>query len=206
MVVIKMKKGEKIAFGKYVWRILDVDEDRVLIITEDIIEKRSYHHKYEEITWEACSLRSYLNSEFLDQFSADEKARILLTTIQNQDNQWYGTDAGVATYDYIFLLDIEEVVCKYFGDSRHHLQNRRPSEKYWFGKKDENNSKRIARHKGEDWGSWWWLRTPGKNNKDAVYVHGDGNVGINGNSVFFRRFGPERDGGIRPALWLKHVD
>lgn len=91
-----------------------------------------------------------------------------MTTIQNQDNQWYSTAGGVATDDYIFLLDIEEVVCKYFGDSNHHLQNRQPSEKYWFGKKDENNANRAAKQTGEDWGNWWWLRSPGKNNKDAL--------------------------------------
>ena len=30
---------------------------------------------------------------------------------------------------------------------------------------------------------WWWLRSPGRLNVKAVYVHGDGNIGIQGNNV-----------------------
>lgn len=37
-----MQIGNKIVFEKYIWRILDLENDAALIITEDIIEKRSY--------------------------------------------------------------------------------------------------------------------------------------------------------------------
>jgi hypothetical protein len=38
----------------------------------------------------------------------------------------------------------------------------------------------------------------------AVYVHGDGNIGIQGNNIFKGNIADGKClGGIRPALWLK---
>ena len=67
---------------------------RALIITEYIIEQRSYNSDYVGITWENCSLRKYLNGEFYENFSMDDKARIISVLNKNFDNQWYGTDGG----------------------------------------------------------------------------------------------------------------
>ena len=46
-----------ISFGGYNWRILDVKDNMALLLTEYIIEQRSYHSAYEEITWADCALR-----------------------------------------------------------------------------------------------------------------------------------------------------
>lgn len=171
-------------------------------ITEDIIEKRPYHDTYQDITWAECGMRKYLNGDFYNRFNQADQSRILCVTNKNVDNPWYGTDGGEDTQDRVFLLDIEDVVCRYFGDSSEHLLNRSKTQKYWFHIKDDHNVNRIAKFKGQDY--WWWLRSPGRISRVAAYIHGNpgGCVGINGNSVFFRRFGPERDGGVRPALWL----
>ena len=197
-----MQIGDNLAFGGYDWRVLDIKDNATLIITEEIIEKRPYHHVYSDTTWAECELRKYLNGEFYDRFSVNDQARIMKVTNKNPNNPWYGTKGGEDTQDNIFLLTIEDAVCKYFGDSSALLQNR-GNRKYWFGRKDENNIKRKATFDG--YPSWWWLRSPGRINRAAVYIHGDpvGCVGINGNSVLARHFGPERQGGVRPALWLK---
>ncbi len=198
-----MQAGDKIEFGRYQWRVLHIQNNTALIITEDIVEQRPYHNTYKDITWAECDLRKYLNGDFYNQFNEADQSRILLVTNKNLDNPWFGTFGGEDTQDRIFLLDIEDVVCRYFGDSSEILQNRRKNQNYWFNTKDENNFKRIATFKGHNY--WWWLRSPGRISRVAAYIHGapDGFVGINGNSVFFRSFGPERDGGVRPALWLK---
>ncbi|GAA0751158.1 DUF6273 domain-containing protein [Clostridium sartagoforme] len=183
--------------------MLYIEDNAALIITEDIIEQRPYHDDYKDIKWAECGLRKYLNGEFYDKFNDTDKSRIIEVTNKNLDNPWYGTKGGDDTKDSIFLLGIEDVVCRYFGDSSKKLQNRSKKQNYWFQRKDENNNKRIAKFMDYDY--WWWLRSPGRINRVAAYVHGNpgGCVGINGNSVFFRSFGAERDGGVRPALWLK---
>ncbi len=198
-----IKMDSILSFGGYNWRVLDIQDNVALLITEDIIEQRAYHDAYKDITWADCSLRKYLNGEFYDKFSEADKSRIMPVLNKNLDNQWYGSKGGVDTKDSIFLLSVEEV-CKYFGDSRSKLYNRGKNQRYWFERKDENNNKRIARFEGETWGSWWWLRSPGRVSVKAVYIHGDGNIGIQGNNILKGNISDGKcTGGVRPALWLK---
>ncbi|WP_070000996.1 DUF6273 domain-containing protein [Cellulosilyticum sp. I15G10I2] len=197
-----MQVGDKISFGCYDWRVLDIQNDVALIITECIIEQRAYHDAYKDITWADCSLRKYLNGEFYNKFNATDKARIIPVSNKNPDNQWYGSKGGEDTQDKIFLLSIEEAVCQYFGDSSSKLLNPGKNQRYWFERKDQNNSKRIAMYKSGM--RWWWLRSPGRVNIKAVYVHGDGNIGIQGNNILKGNISEVMyRGGVRPALWLK---
>ena len=200
-----MQAGDKILFGNYEWRVLEVQNNTALIITEYIIQQRAYHNAYKDITWADCSLRKYLNSEFYDRFTAAEKSRIIPVLNKNPDNQWYGTKGGRDTQDSIFLLSIEETVCRYFGDSSSKLYSPGKNQRYWFERKDKNNSKRIARLEKRKEGSWWWwLRSPGRVSIKAVYIHGDGNIGIQGNNILKGNISDgECKGGLRPALWLK---
>ncbi len=175
-----LRKMQKIVFSGYEWRILDIQDDKALIITEDIIEQRPYHNAYNDITWADCALRKYLNDEFYDKFNETD------------------------TQDNIFLLSLEEV-CKYFGDSLSKLHNPGKNQRYWFERKDENNCKRLARLQGKEWCWWWWLRSPGRVNVKAVYIFGtDGNIGIQGNNILKGNISDGKcTGGVRPALWLR---
>jgi len=134
-----MQIGDKINFNKFKWLVLDIKDGKALIITEGIIEHRRYHDAYKEITWAECSLRKYLNGEFYDRFSAADQSRIIPAINKNHDNQWYGTKGGEDTKDKIFLLSLEEVSCKYFGDSSSKLYSPRKNQRYWYERKDENN-------------------------------------------------------------------
>ena len=196
--------GAIIPFGNYHWRVLDRQGDAVLLMTEHIIEQRPYHDAYQDVTWENCALRKYLNDTFYHTFTADEQSRIIPTLNKNLDNQWYGTAGGASTQDNIFLLSIEEVVCRYFGDSSEKLYQPRKNQRYWFERKDVNNSKRVAGIKGYDGLCWWWLRSPGRVILISSYVHEDGNIGIQGNNVLKGNIADGWcTGGVRPALWLK---
>lgn len=191
-------------FGEYEWRVLDIQNSAALIITENIVEWLPYHDKYINITWSDCALRKYLNGEFYDKFTETDKSKIISVTNKNLKNQWYGTNGGEDTQDKIFLLSVEETACKYFGDSSQILQNPGNQKyKYWFNRKDENNSRRIAKRPHESWNTWWWLRSPGRDGVKAVYIHGDGNIGIQGNNIHKGNIGEGGyGGGVRPALWL----
>jgi Family of unknown function (DUF6273) len=202
-----MNIGDKIIFGGYEWRILDIKQDNVLILTEEIIELRDYHNKPVDITWKDCELRKYLNGEFYDKFSVIDRGKIIETTNVNPGNLWYGADGGEVTRDKIFILSIDDVVRTYFGDSSRLLDYPGKNQRYWFQRKDENNIKRRTVFFNSSW--WWWVRTPGKNNRVAVYIHGDGNIGIQGNGVSKRntnvihKLANDNRGGVRPALWIK---
>ncbi|HMM00669.1 MAG TPA: DUF6273 domain-containing protein [Bacilli bacterium] len=202
-----MEIGEKITFGKYLWRILDIKPGKLLIITDEIIEQRNYHAQKTDIDWEHSSIRNYLNNDFLSQFSSVEQSKIISVVNKNRANNWYHTHAGNDTLDHIFLLSLEEVTKYYFGDSSVLLDNPKPKQRYWFERKDVNNHLRRATYLNYIW--WWWTRTPGKNQRVSVYIHGDGNIGIQGNGICnpsFNTLHPitkSNKGGLRPALWLK---
>ena len=126
-----VKIGDNIKFGEYNWRVLDVQGDRAFIITETVIDDRKYHdEKNVSVTWEICSLRSYLNGEFYDSFV--EKDRIIPHNNTNPDNLWYGTKGGNDTIDKIFLLSLLEVD-KYFGNSGDYSAKRNRCDLFYAG-------------------------------------------------------------------------
>ena len=200
-----MKTGDTITFGGHDWMVLTAQGDRALIITRHIIEQRPYHDAYVGTTWADCALRKYLNGDLYDGFNAADRSRIIAVTNKNPANEWYGTAGGADTSDRIFLLSMEEAVCRYFGDSSSKLYNPKKNQRYWFERKDENNFRRIAMledNTRQVW--WWWTRTPGRVGVKAVYIHGDGNIGIQGNNILKGNVADGRcTGGVRPALWLK---
>ncbi|MDR1135438.1 MAG: DUF6273 domain-containing protein [Clostridiales Family XIII bacterium] len=201
----EIRQGERrnINFGGYKWRVLKIRNDRALLLTEGIIDRRTYNAKQAPVTWESCTLRQYLNGEFFREFNSHEQAVILETRHSNPNNQWYGTRGGNDTADKVFLLSIDEVV-KYFGDSGD-LANHKGW--YWENDKialndgkgyiinDEYNSERALKYRNGVW-AWWWLRSPGYCGGLTVYVRSDGSLNLDGRGVDFK------GGGVRPAIWL----
>ena len=202
-------------FGNLVWKVLDMQDNRALLITEDIVEKRTYHTEYTDITWKDCELRAYLNGigkhtgeGFIERFSQLEKEKIVPVTNSNKDNQWYGAKGGEDTKDMIFLLSLEEVV-RYFGDSGQ-LENK----PYSFLIDDQYNNNRQAKFINSDSWGWWWLRSPGLGKHDVARVNIHGHVSVSGvyvcggtvgtnNGVFFNGcYHQKTFAGVRPALWL----
>jgi len=112
------KIGSIITFGGYEWRVLDLQHDYALVITENIIEVPYLYIPDVELnlTWEVSFMREYLNGDFLGRFSMEDRARILETTVINNNNPWFDTSGGNDTVDKVFFLSLEEVI-QYFGDS-----------------------------------------------------------------------------------------
>lgn len=99
------KEDYGLVIGGYSWYILGFENDKLLLITENIIRKMPYHNKKNfKPTWETCSLRKYLNTKFYESFNDDEKAIICTTELGN------------SIFDKIFLLSIDEFK-KYFRHS-----------------------------------------------------------------------------------------
>jgi len=187
------KAGDIIKFGGQNWRVLDIQDDHALIITENvkIIGRGHYHHTLLGITWVNSSMRIYLNNEYLNNFSAEERSRIRETYIANNNNPWFGTSGGGGTMDRVFLLSAEEAV-RYFGDSGQ-LQSR-PQGMTWIT--DMYDSARIGRDE-EGNRAFWWLRTPGAMPHLASAIDATGVIWLYGTGVSNRPLG------ARPALWLK---
>jgi hypothetical protein len=193
------EEGNFVEFGEFIWRVLEVRDDKAFLLSEFVIDYRAYHGEPQEqrkvmdlvTTWAQCDLRAYLNGEFLESFSEEDRARIVETHNENQDNQWFGASGGEDSDDYIFLLSLEEVM-KYFGDSG--LLENRPERRYALDDQ-YNTARRAFNYEGRM--ATWWLRSPGSERHEAVNVEYDGTIYMGGHDVNYTTFG------VRPAMWVE---
>ena len=87
-----------------------MQNDKALLLCDKVLEIRPYHKDFIDITWEQCTLRQFLNSDFFNLFNLADRSRIVKSTVSNAKNPKYGTDGGVDTFDYVFLLSVGEVI------------------------------------------------------------------------------------------------
>lgn len=108
----KYNEHEILKFGEYYWIVLKIynQENQALLLMKDILsEKMKYNMRWEDTSWEKCSLRQYLNTVFYNSFNSEERNRIVSSTISNLPNKKYNTSGGNDTSDKIFLLSTDEV-------------------------------------------------------------------------------------------------
>ena len=189
--------GDYIKFGAYEqdnvdngkeiieWLVLDMCEDKALIISKYAIDCQPYNNKYTDVTWGTCSLRKWLNNEFCNlAFSAQEKELIYTTTMTLNNNPISSTSVENPKQDKVFLLSILEFN-KYFNSSagRQCCPTAYATAKGVY----------VANPNGN---CLWWLRSPGKNKSQAASVYSSGSLyegGYEVNSSYL---------GIRPTMWI----
>lgn len=168
------------------WIVADKKEGQILLVAADGLYGNYYQQEYKASSWEDSSIRSLLNDEFLYMgFSKKERKLIVNSEIMTEKNSQYGTEGGNITYDKIFLLSAEEAG-KYFNDAE---SSKITPTAYAFRFGINYNSNKE--------GSWWWLRTMGKENNMAAVVSQDGEINLEGELVSVA------SGAVRPAIWVK---
>ena len=207
---VPFKVGDVIAFGRYPqsasggdstpieWIVLDIDDGRALLLSRYGLDEKPYNTEYVDITWEQCSLRKWLNGEFLNEaFSAHEQAKIAETRISNPNNSAFGTAGGNATADRVFLLSIGEAN-RYFKTDDDRTAKPTP-----YAAKNGAYVVTAEAIREYDWleqehegNCTWWLRSPGGDRGLAAAVDDDGTVYDYGRIVNQDIFA------VRPAFWL----
>ena len=188
----KLATGQKnIRFGSFTWEVLDVQEDKALLITEDVIDQISFNDAQRSIDWSGSDVRHYLNNKFLNQnFSDEDAAKIVEVMNRTYENEWFGTSGGGDTLDKFFLLSIDDVV-RYYGDSGMLTSG---SSEGGTSISDEFDQARIAQYEGKD--TTWWLRSPGDHAKSAAVITSEGVIEVGGYEV-------QEQHGLRPAVCVK---
>ena len=186
--------GDIVRLGGVDWRVIFLADERKLVISEHVLERRAYHSPGGIVTWADSTLRAHLNGQFLDGFSEAERGRILETSIGTANNPWFGSSGGEATLDRVFILSLEETVM-IFGDSEQ-LWNRHHHGNVGGIISDQYNGARIATEPDGTVRFSVWLRSPGYNNSFAAYIGSSGGISVVGYGVNFA------NGGVRPAMWL----
>ena len=173
------------------WIVLEVRNGKALLISKFALDTKPYNDRNKEVTWETCSLRSWLNSDFLKSaFTDSQQGAILLTNVDNsaaQGNREFSTDGGNNTSDYVFLLSYREAN-QYFPTEDDRVCA--PTDYAVAGGAWQSESFRAY----DRLTGIWWLRSPGSDLSwasdiftygrfDTIYVFAD-------------------DVTVRPAIWV----
>ena len=192
-------KGNTVSFGSYEqdndlenglepieWIVLDVQPGKSLLISKYGLDCQPYNTKKHDITWEWCSLRSWLNGAFLSKaFSAEEQKTILKTSVDNCESTGNSAEnkvGGNSTSDRVFVLSHLEKA-KYFALNEESICNATEFAKAQGAYTDSNEN------------GWWWLRIIGSPRYFAPTVNSDGALGYPSNVN-------RGDVTVRPALWI----
>ncbi|SCW48106.1 hypothetical protein SAMN02910456_01315 [Ruminococcaceae bacterium YRB3002] len=159
------------------WRVLKVEEDTLLLMSDRILDSVPYNDDYIDCPWEDSYIREWLNGKgdsFINNAFAEEERQILITSdVQNADNYYFGTGCGADTKDSVFLLSEEEVFSSY------------KAEIYGFQPSDATGDmgrRLIPTDYAASRGTWvsssddtpgigfWFLRTNGYTQDNVVYV------------------------------------
>lgn len=193
----RAEQGSVVIFGKYEqdnntndytenieWLVLVKDESRLLLVSRDVLDCQPYNKERTFLTWEDCSLRRWLNEEFINAaFTETEKNIIENTHITADKNTYYLTESGNDTYDRIFLLSLKE------GEKLFPDYNSRIAKPTAYAKFKGVNSNEFNR-------CWWWLRSPGASLDFAAVIYYEGTFDYYGDFVDTDFIG------VRPALWV----
>ncbi len=148
------------------WLVLDKDENgRYLLLSKLVLDMKPYYAEYSPIaTWEGSTVRSWLNSSFLNEaFPVSEQALIPEVLVENTGNAKYGTYGGNNTQDRCFLLSAEEGYL-YLPTDEARMAG--------FTEK-VNRLKNYIRERGNDTTAWL-VRTPGPYTNMATAFAYDG--------------------------------
>ncbi|MBQ6735664.1 MAG: hypothetical protein IJR00_12250 [Lachnospiraceae bacterium] len=226
------KKGDIITFGSYEqdgntangaepieWEVLDADGDSVLVVSCYVLDCVPYNEGLSDVTWENCTLRTWLNRDFYDRaFSPEEQGLILESTVLNMDNEYYGKSGGNNTKDKLFCLSVDEIYRYYEFNAVHDEDGFRASEALITGATPAASSTKLYTHEitihdfqnilaAENYsencigktGCIWWTRSPAGGDVGACRVYDIGDVGWDddgGNAE------PDVTG-VRPAMRLQ---
>lgn len=201
--------GDTIVFGHYEqdndlsngkeeieWIVLEVKDNKVLLICKYVLDNTKYNEKNTFVTWEHSTIREWLNGAFVSSaFTEAEQACIVETYVDNQKEQNYpgwNTDGGKTTLDRVFLFSYMEARTYFLDDE---------SRKCAPTKKAIQNGTELFSDCLTQEGKptcGWWLRSPGPQQNNAMFVYKHGEVKYSAKVS-------ATTGGVRPAMWIQEV-
>ncbi len=171
------------------WVILAKEETRILALSKHILDCRPYNDRLDRVSWETCTLRTWLNGAFLHAaFTPAEREQILLSKIETREEDGNRSEVGSVTEDQIFCLNVEEATRLLAKDAR------RVADATAVVK--VKGKIYINRRNGH---SWWWIRSPEGYADNAAYVIDTGSVRSFGNIERYDHVG------VRPAMYFSLV-
>lgn len=202
------------------WYVIAKKNNQYLLLSKYILDSHKYNDNNDSISWERCSLREWLNNDFIaNTFSSKELQKILTVNNNNDNNEVYGTEGGNPTLDRVFLLSIDEAKKYLTGEFAFGLSTQYAYANGVFtynpGYIDENTDKALVfsfddgveMKIGISKECFWFLRTPGYQQDMVSRVFNSfyaDTFSLVGSYINYEGIAANNDDqGIRPALWYK---
>ena len=202
------------------WEVFNSDSNGTLLVSRYVIDAKPYNEvQSKDITWETCTLRKWLNDDFMNKaFTVGEQGCIRSASISTPANRNNSRPAGITTTDQIFILSADEMLDHY---SFEEVDN---NYLHAFGPATVTPPTEYAKNNGVNWthfdettinegeiseksyrfdligreGAWWWLRSVGSSRGHACIVGANGGMGFNcDRKVELAIIG------VRPALYIE---
>ncbi len=200
---LSAQKGDRVLFGHYEqdndltngaepieWLVLERLDDRLLLLSSEGLDGKPYHTvPFAEITWENCSLRAWLNDEFLHTaFTPKEQFFIPAVPNRNKDQSAVGTEGGADTVDRVFLLSEADASVYLSTEMDRETIGKTFATKYAEDRNVETDEEGYIS---------WWLRSPGVYPYSAQFVNQNGELHLSGAYIDI-----DYQFAVRPAIWL----
>lgn len=192
------------------WKVLSNDGNTLFVVADKALDCKCYNEKYADVTWEDCTLRSWLNNSFYNMaFSTDEQNAIKASNIVNDDNSEYNTEGGKNTNDKIYLLSVEEVTNESYGFCSDYSFG---SESRYTKATDYANVRGVSgvTAPNQDYEgncSDLWLRSPGSDGLHSAFVNYQGIVNMGGVYIgYSTAFCPVLHIDLSSGLWFTADD
>ena len=199
------------------WQVVGTRDGHTLLLSKYALDRKEYNESNAtitpDITWEDCTLRSWLNNDFYNTaFSASDRKKIVTAHNENPDsyelykqqNPSYGADGGNATDDKVFLLS--------WTEARDYLDGKLSDANLGVGNYNQKllcrptvyaKAQGVRTYSNSDnyypsdtaGCCFWWLRSPGSFQYYTLRVGYDGALStyaLNSTSTV----------GVRPALFI----
>lgn len=154
-----------------VWKVMEINGDEALILSNYALDERPFDDYADETTWDKCTLRTWLNSTFLENAFDDEEQKVIIESyVKCYRNSGYSYSSGSDTIDKIFLPSAKELPAGRDIDrvciATEYLKSQ-PG--MWYDK--------------ESGQVWYYLRTVGMNDSRVALIHWEGSVFWRGDKI-----------------------
>jgi len=199
------------------WQVLEVKDGKAFVVSKYGLDYGQYHsekcingniYHSSKVTWEICDLREWMNTEMYDSmFTAKEKESVVLSHVENPDNEKFKVEGGNDTEDYLYMLSIEEFT-KFFGKSED-IDGLVVGGEPWWDYCNEDGYTQPTDYSmaqgiwnGATTSDWnypncnYWLRSPAMDTNTVAYVESNGGCMDELSNYVTGRIN------IRPCMWV----
>ncbi len=173
------------------WIVLDAQPGQSMLISKYALDCIQFNKNYGILTWESCSLRTWLNNTFFnDAFTGDEQELVLKTYVDNSEKQGNPTwkmRGTMTTKESVYILSYAEV-----GTYLDPLDLRTCKPTAYAVDRGVYVYTGSGKYSGNC--CFWWLRSQGSSQYNAAGVRQDGS--ILDDQVDYSQ------GAVRPVIWI----